>query len=70
MAALELYDVVEATSNLDDIVRSGTRGAIVMVYPCIPAEYEVEFMDEQGNTLAICTVKGSQLHKIATPPKT
>ncbi len=34
-----------------------------MIYPSDPPEYEVEFVDEEGNTLAIATVKMEQIEK-------
>ncbi len=61
----EEYDVVRLVSDLDSKgLKAGTRGAIVMIYPSDPPEYEVEFVDENGNTLAIETVKMEQIEKI------
>lgn len=60
----EEYDYVELTEDLDAILRCGTRGAIVIVYPCSPPEFEVEFVNDQGDTLSIRTVKDSQIRKI------
>jgi hypothetical protein len=34
-----------------------------MVYPSDPPEYEVEFVDEDGSTLAVETVKNHQIEK-------
>ena len=60
------YDYVELTEDLDEILRAGTRGAIVMVYPVRPPEFEVEFVDEKGDTVSIRTVKESQIREIKT----
>jgi hypothetical protein len=60
----EEYDVVRLVSDLESSgLKTGTRGAIVMIYPSDPPEYEVEFVDEEGNTLAIETVKAGQIEK-------
>jgi hypothetical protein len=62
---LNEYDYVELTEDLDSTLRRGTRGAIVMVYPSSPQEYEVEFVDNEGETLAVRTVKESLLRRVA-----
>ncbi len=60
----EEYDVVRLVSDLKSKgLKAGTRGAIVMVYPSDPPEYEVEFVDEEGSTLAVETVKNNQIEK-------
>jgi hypothetical protein len=60
------YDVVRLVSDLESKgLKAGTRGAIVMIYPSHPPEYEVEFVDENGNTLGIETVKMEQIEKIS-----
>ena len=58
------YDSVELTEDLDVTLRSGTRGAIVMVYPGSPPEFEVEFVNDKGDTLSIRTVKEFQICKV------
>ena len=50
------YDIVRAKSALSKLVLAGTKGAVVMVYEEPTLAYEVEFVDEQGNTLDILTV--------------
>lgn len=58
----EEYDVVRLVSDLKSKgLKAGTRGAIVMVYPSDPPEYEIEFVDDEGNTLAIETLKEEQI---------
>jgi hypothetical protein len=65
---LKEYDYVELIESLDPSLPVGTRGAIVMTYegpdPAC-SEYEVEFVDKDGETIAIRTVKGSQLRKVS-----
>lgn len=59
------YEVVQLVHDLASTgVRAGTRGTIVMVYPSDPPEYEVEFMDFEGNTLAVETVRADQIAKV------
>jgi Domain of unknown function (DUF4926) len=41
-----------------------TRGAVVMVYPSEPPEYEVEFFSDKGETLAVETVAENQIEKV------
>jgi hypothetical protein len=55
------YEVVKAKSNLSSKVPKGTRGAIVMVYDS--SNYEVEFIDENGNHLTLLTVNTNDLER-------
>ena len=64
---VEEYDVVELTEEITTDLKIGTRGAVVMVYPSDPPEYEVEFVNEVGETIAVRTVRGDQLRKIDVP---
>jgi len=61
----EEYEVVRLVGDLAAKgLKAGTRGTIVMVYPVDPPEYEVEFMDEDGKTLALETVGEKQIAKV------
>jgi Domain of unknown function (DUF4926) len=62
------YDYVELTETLEPSLQRGTRGAIMMIYDISPPEYEVEFVDQDGQTIALRTVKGSQLRPVETTP--
>jgi len=53
---IEEYDVVRAKKNLSDTVPKGCNGAVVMVYQEPTLGYEVEFVDNEGNTLDVLTV--------------
>jgi len=53
---LKEYDTVKAKNNLSKLILAGTRGAVVMVYNNPILAYEVEFVDEQGDTLDVLTV--------------
>ena len=60
----EVYEVVQLKCDLDDKgLKKGDRGAIVMVYPGRQPEYEVEFVDQDGKTIAVETVSGEHLIK-------
>ncbi|MDR7345462.1 hypothetical protein J2X14_003909 [Pantoea alhagi] len=53
---LNEYDVVKAKRELSDKVLQGTRGAIVLVYEDPVLGYEVEFVDNKGDSLSVLTV--------------
>lgn len=60
----EEYAVVQLVGDLEAKgLKAGTRGAVVMVYPGDPPEYEVEFVDDDGKTLAVETVSERQIRK-------
>lgn len=50
------YDVVKATKMLSDSIAMGCRGAVVMVHSKPALGYEVEFVDDNGETLDVLTV--------------
>jgi len=62
----EEYDIVELVTDLDTTLRAGTRGTIVMAYPGNPPEFEVEFVNANGDTLCLRTVKEDQIRKVKT----
>ena len=59
------YQVVRLARDIpEEGLKAGARGAIVMVHPLRPEssrEYEVEFVDEEGATLALLTLAEDQL---------
>lgn len=59
------YQVVRLSRDIpEEGLKAGARGAVVMVYPLrpdSPREYEVEFTDEEGGTLALLTLPEDQL---------
>jgi hypothetical protein len=58
---MNLYDVVELAEDLpNEGLRAGATGAIVDDYPG-SADFEVEFTDDDGRTLALTTLRGDQL---------
>lgn len=62
---MELLDVVRLRVDLPDKgLRSGDQGAIVEVFEHPRRAYEVEFVDEQGRTQALCTLMPDQLELV------
>ena len=55
----ELFDVIELLVDLpEENLRTGVRGAIVECYE--DAKYEVEFTNEEGETLALSTLSSEE----------
>jgi hypothetical protein len=61
MKKFEMYDVVMAIQDLENVPQ-GSTGTVLMVFEDGVA-YEVEFMDNEGNTLNIITVKDSEIER-------
>jgi hypothetical protein len=55
------YDVVKSSRSLTEDVPSGTLGAVLMVFASIHPQYEVEFVNNAGESLALLTVKEDDL---------
>lgn len=60
------YDVVEAICPLSSVVSAGTKGTVLMLFPGKEPHYEVEFMSNSGESLAVLTVNEPNLKKYAT----
>ena len=59
MTKPELFDVIELLVDLPgDELRAGTRGAIVECYD--HNNYEIEFTNQEGETLALYTLSSEQ----------
>jgi hypothetical protein len=65
MTELGLYDVVRLRTPRAGIDTT-ILGAVVMVYDVVPAEYEVEFCDCEGATLALLTLRVDEIVKVET----
>lgn len=61
---LKEYDVVVASKDLSQLVRKGTKGAVLLVVHKTPNKYEVEFIDEQGESLELLTVDENDLRLV------
>lgn len=60
------YDVVKLITNIDSpCVPAGTIGTVLMVFNSDVSSYEVEFVDSNGEHIALCTVSERDL-KIAS----
>ena len=53
---LKEYDVIQAKRDLSQVVKQGTKGAIMLIVHNEPNKYEVEFVDSNGDTLELLTV--------------
>lgn len=66
------YQVVRLSRDLPaEGLKAGARGAVLMVHPRrpdSPREYEVEFVDEEGATLALLTLAEDQLEPDPAAP--
>lgn len=58
------YDVVVAKCALSETVKSKARGTILLILHTNPNVYEIEFMDQNGNTLDILTVNEVDLEPV------
>jgi Domain of unknown function (DUF4926) len=64
---MKLLDVVVLTKDLPELnLRKGQVGTIVEVY--MSDDFEVEFVDLQGNTYALETLNASQLMQLHYSP--
>ena len=56
---MELFDVVELLTDLPKhSLRAGSRGAVVVCHP--DGTYEVEFTNQEGETVALCPLTPQQ----------
>ena len=55
------YDVIIALHDINADVPKGTIGTVLLVHFDIPSKYEIEFIDEQGNSLDVLTVQESEI---------
>ncbi|MQA18799.1 DUF4926 domain-containing protein [Rugamonas rivuli] len=55
------YDVVKSVRSLNKNVPKGTLGAVLMVFESTNSRYEVEFVNDAGDSLAVLTVDEKDL---------
>ncbi|UFS70499.1 DUF4926 domain-containing protein [Geomonas sp. RF6] len=61
------YDVVRLMCDVPSYnLKKGDTGTVLIVFDPQSDEYEVEFCDEEGITLALVTLKGHQLEIVWT----
>ncbi|MGV9213927.1 DUF4926 domain-containing protein [Micromonospora sp. RB23] len=59
---VELYDVVELREAIPgEELPAGTVGTIVHIFSGPPTAYEVEFVDTDGRTVAMVTLRADQI---------
>lgn len=61
MGDFKEYQVVNAKRTINNKVIKGVQGTILIVYDTIPPQYEVEFVDLEGDTLDLITVSECDL---------
>ncbi|MGX7150187.1 DUF4926 domain-containing protein [Enterococcus ureasiticus] len=59
----EEYDVVYSTIDIDNKVVVGTKGVIMMILDLENEVYEVEFVDNENETIEVIEVKGTKIRK-------
>lgn len=52
----------------EDGLAAGAKGTVVLVYPG-GRDYEVEFLDDEGWTIAVCTVSADEVVPTEAPQK-
>jgi len=55
------YDVVVAVKQLNDQIKKGATGTILIIHPSKSPAYEVEFVNAEGETLDVVTVIEEQI---------
>lgn len=61
---LKEYDVVRAKHDINTLISRGTKGAIMLILHENPNKYEVEFVDDNGETLELLTVGDDDLELV------
>lgn len=54
-------DVVRILCSKDENIKQGDIGVVVMVFDNPNIAYEIEVIDENGDTKAICTLLGNEI---------
>ncbi|EAD3044490.1 DUF4926 domain-containing protein [Listeria monocytogenes] len=57
------YDIVYSSVDINEEVKSGTKGVILMVLDLKKEVYEVEFVNSKDDTIGVTEVRGAQLRK-------
>lgn len=61
---LKEYDVVRAKKDINSLILRGTKGAVMLILHEEPNKYDVEFVDENGETLELLTVGDDDLELV------
>ncbi|EAA0348809.1 DUF4926 domain-containing protein [Listeria monocytogenes] len=57
------YDIVYSSVDINEEVKPGTKGVILMVLDLKKEVYEVEFVNSNDGTIDVTEVRGAQLRK-------
>ncbi|EPX8801582.1 DUF4926 domain-containing protein [Listeria monocytogenes] len=57
------YDIVYSSVDINEEVKPGTKGVILMVIDLKKEVYEVEFVNSNDDTIDVTEVRGAQLRK-------
>lgn len=57
------YDIVYSSVDINEEVKPGTKGVILMVLDLKKEVYEVEFVNSKDDTIDVTEVRGAQLRK-------
>ncbi|EAD2762863.1 DUF4926 domain-containing protein [Listeria monocytogenes] len=57
------YDIVYSSVDINEEVKPGTKGVILMVLDLKKEVYEVEFVNSKDDTIGVTEVRGAQLRK-------
>jgi hypothetical protein len=68
MNKLSLFDIVELREDLPQFdLKRGAQGTVVECYS--DGEFEVEFVDEDGETIALCALPPEKIIRPMPNPK-
>ncbi|EAD8645236.1 DUF4926 domain-containing protein [Listeria monocytogenes] len=57
------YDIVYSSVDINEEVKPGTKGVILMVLDLKKEVYAVEFVNSKDDTIGVIEVRGAQLRK-------
>ena len=58
---MQEYDVIKSTRDLNENVPKGSIGTVLIILSA--SDYEVEFVDQEGDTLDVITVPENDIVK-------
>ncbi|QHP81012.1 DUF4926 domain-containing protein [Pectobacterium odoriferum] len=65
MASYSLFDVISLKNDLpEEGLKKGMLGTIVHIYDELSPAYDIEFCDDNGETLAWITLKSDCFNKV------
>ncbi|MCQ4637783.1 DUF4926 domain-containing protein [Anaerovorax odorimutans] len=58
---LREFDIIMAKKDINSNIKRGCRGVVLIVYERPALAYEVEFMDDNNDTIDVTTVEPSDI---------